>query len=81
MRLPIISYGSAIIIISIVIQYLAKPGIENCNSMVGGVTMYTSPDYSLGCHILSNIQIGTIITEIIGMIVILAGVFSKPKIR
>lgn len=80
MRLPIISYGPAILIISIVIQYLAKPGIENCNSMVGSVTMYTSSDYSLGCHILSTTQTGTIITEIMGVIVILAGVFSKPKI-
>ena len=81
MKLPTISYGSAILIVSAIIQYMGKPGIENCNSMVGGITMYTSHDYSLGCQILSNIQIGTIVTEIIGAIIITIGIFSKPKIK
>ncbi len=81
MKLATISYGSAIIIVSAIIQYLTKPGIENCNSMVGSVTMYTSHDYSIGCHILSNIQSGTVITEVVGLAIIIIGVFSKPKIK
>lgn len=81
MKLPTVSYGSAILIVSAIIQYMAKPGIENCNSMVGGITMYTSHDYSLGCQILSNIQTGTIVTEIIGVIIVTIGIFSKPKIK
>ncbi len=81
MKVTTISYGAAITVVSAIIQYLAKPGIENCNSMAGIVSTYTSHDYSLGCQILSNIQIGTIVTEIIGLVIIVFGVFSKSKTR
>jgi hypothetical protein len=80
-KLTIISYGAAITVISAIIQYLVKPGIENCNSMVGIVTSYTSHDYSLGCQILSDIQTGTIVTGIIGLAIVIIGIFSKPKIK
>lgn len=81
LKIVTVSYGSAIIIISAIIQYLAQPGIENCNSMAGIVSTYTSKDYSLGCQLLSNMHTGTIVAEIIGIAIVVFGVFSKPKIK
>ncbi len=68
-------------ILSSVIHYLANPGIENCNSMGGIVSTYTSQDYALGCQILSNIQIMSITTGIIGAGVIVFGILRKTKIK
>ncbi|MDE1765466.1 MAG: hypothetical protein KGI27_04220 [Thaumarchaeota archaeon] len=81
MKIVTVSYGSAIVIISAIIQYLAQTGIENCNSMAGIVSTYTSKDYSLGCQLLSNVHAGTIIAEIAGMAIVIFGILSKPKIR
>lgn len=66
-------------IISAIINYLVKPGIDNCNSMNGIVSTYTSQDYSTGCQILSNIQTISIVTGIIGAGVIVFGILRKPK--
>ncbi len=68
-------------ILSSVIHYLTNPGIENCNSMNGVVSTYTSQDYALGCQILSNIQTISIVTGIIGAGVIVFGILRKPKIK
>jgi hypothetical protein len=74
-----IAYGIAIMIISAIIHYLVKPGIDSCNSMVGIVSTYTSHDYATGCQILSNIQTISAITGIIGAGVIVFGILQKPK--
>lgn len=68
-------------IISSIIHYLVKPGIDNCNSMGGIVSTYTSQDYAIGCQILSNIQNMSIITGIIGAGIIVFGILQKPKIK
>ena len=81
MRLPIIAYGAAFLIISAIIHYLVVPGVENCSSMTGIVTAYTSKDYSLGCQILSNIQTGAFTGEIVGIAVIALGIILKGKTR
>lgn len=66
-------------IISSIIHYLVKPGIDNCNSMSGIVSTYTSQDYAIGCQILSNIQTISIVTGIFGAGVIVFGILRKPK--
>jgi hypothetical protein len=66
-------------IISSIIHYLVKPGIDNCNSMVGIVSTYTSHDYAIGCQILSNIQTISVITGIMGAGIIVFGILQKPK--
>jgi hypothetical protein len=67
LKITTISYGGAIMIISSIIHYLAKPGIDNCGSMAGIVSTYTSQDYAIGCQILSNIQTMSVVTGIIGV--------------
>lgn len=81
MKIITISYGIAIMIISSIIHYLTKPGIDNCNSMGGIVSTYTSQDYAVGCQILSNIQTISIVTITIGAGVIIFGILQKPKIK
>ncbi|MDE1830399.1 MAG: hypothetical protein KGI25_08760 [Thaumarchaeota archaeon] len=75
------AYGVAIIIISAIVHYMVIPGIENCNSMSGIVSTYTSKDYSAGCQILSNTQSGTIVVEISGLAIAVFGALQKPKIK
>ncbi|MGB9002449.1 MAG: hypothetical protein WCC52_01415 [Nitrosotalea sp.] len=79
MKIITISYGIAIMIISSIIHYLVKPGIDNCNSMGGMVSTYTSQDYATGCQILTNIQTISIVTGMIGAGVIVFGILRKPK--
>ncbi len=79
MKITIISYGIAIIIFSALIHYVIQTGIENCNSMTGIVSTYTSQDYATGCHTLSIIQIGSIITGLAGAGVVIWGIIKKPK--
>ncbi len=81
MKITTISYGIAIIIISAIIHYLTLAGIANCNSMSGIVSTYTSKDYALGCEILSNTKIGAIAGEVSGVVLIILGIFQKPKIK
>lgn len=81
LRLTTISYGMAILIISAIIHYLVIPGIENCNTMGGIVSSYTSKDYSAGCRILSQTQIGSIVGEIAGIAVAAYGVLRKSKTK
>ena len=81
MKIITISYGVAIMIISSIIHYLTKPGIDNCNSMEGIVSTYTSQDYATGCQILLNIQTISIVTIAIGAGVIIFGILQKPKIK
>lgn len=68
-------------IISSIIHYLTKPGIDNCDSMGGIVSTYTSQDYAMGCQILSNIQTVSLITGVIGAGIIVFGILRKPKIK
>ena len=79
MRVTIISYGIAVIIFSVLIHYVVQPGITNCNSMAGIVSTYTSQDYSIGCHTLLNIQIGSILTGFVGVGIAIWGSIKKPK--
>ncbi|MDE1861881.1 MAG: hypothetical protein KGI33_03105 [Thaumarchaeota archaeon] len=80
MRFTIMSYGGAILIISAIMHYLVVPGLENCSSMTGIVSTYMSKDYSLGCRILSDIQIGVVAGEIAGAAIIAVGLLLKPRI-
>lgn len=66
-------------IISSIVHYLVKPGIDNCNSMGGIVSTYTSQDYAIGCQILSNIQTTSAIIGILGAGIIVFGILRKPK--
>lgn len=66
-------------IISALLQYLTIPGIENCNSMVGIVSTYTSKDYLQGCHLLSAIKTVAISGELAGVGFAVFGVVRKPK--
>ena len=79
LKIVTISYGVAIMIVSAIIHYMVKPGIDNCGSMGGIVSTYTSQDYAVGCQILSNIQTISIVTGIIGAGVIVFGILRKPK--
>ncbi|MGI0101015.1 MAG: hypothetical protein ACREA7_00280 [Nitrosotalea sp.] len=79
MKIITISYGVAIVVISLIIRYVVKPGIDNCGSMGGIVSTYTSQDYATGCQILSNIQTMSIVTGIIGTGIIVFGILRKTK--
>lgn len=79
LRINIIGYGVAVIIISALVHYLVMPGIENCNSMSGIVSTYTSKDYSAGCQILSNTKIGAIVSEVGGVAIAVYGVLRRSK--
>jgi len=79
LKIITISYGIAIMIISSIVHYLVKPGIDNCNSMDGIVSTYTSQDYAVGCQILSNIQTISIVIGILGAGFIVFGILRKPK--
>ena len=81
LRITTISYGAAVIIISAIIHYLTIPGIENCNTMSGIVSSYTSNDYLAGCHLLSNMQFGALVTEVIGAAIAIFGVLQKSKTK
>jgi len=79
LKITTLSYGIAIMIIAAIFHYLALPGIENCNSMGGIVSTYTSKDYSLGCQMLSNVKTGAIAGEIVGVAIAIFGMLQKPK--
>ena len=80
MRIATISYGAAIIIIAAIVHYLVLPGIENCSSMSGIVASYTSEDYSLGCGMLSDLQVAAIATEVAGSALTIIGILQKPRV-
>jgi hypothetical protein len=81
LKLTTIVYGIGIMIVSILIHYAIQPGIDNCNSMAGIVTTYTSQDYSIGCHVLLNIQVGSLASGIVGAGVVIWGILRKAKIK
>jgi hypothetical protein len=80
-KLTIIVYGVGIIIVSSLIYYVIQPGIDNCNSMAGIVSTYTSQDYATGCHTLLNLRIGSLTTGLIGAGILVYGIIKKPKIN
>lgn len=81
MRIATIAYGIGIMVVSAILHYVVQPGIDNCNSMAGIVSTYTSQDYSIGCHTLSNIQIGSLASGFGGIGIVICGVIRKSKIR
>jgi len=81
MKLTTIAYGIGIVIISTLIHYATQSGIDNCNSMAGIVSTYTSQDYSTGCHTLSIIQIGSLVTVLAGTGIVISGIIIKQKIK
>ncbi|MDE1726779.1 MAG: hypothetical protein KGH89_05885 [Thaumarchaeota archaeon] len=81
MKITTISYGIAIIVISSIMYYLTRPGIENCDSMTGIVSTYTSQDYAVGCQILTSIQTCTIIIGIAGIGIAVFGILRRSKIK
>lgn len=81
MKLTTVSYGIAIAIVSALLHYAVQAGIDNCNSMAGIVSTYTSQDYATGCHTLLYIQVGSLISGIAGAGVVILGIFKKPKMK
>ncbi|HJU13869.1 MAG TPA: hypothetical protein VJ792_05375 [Candidatus Nitrosotalea sp.] len=79
MKVTIISYGIAILIIAALVHYLTLAGIESCNSMTGIVSTYTSKDYAQGCRILSNIQTAAIGFEVAGSGIAIFGIIRRSK--
>jgi hypothetical protein len=74
-----ISYGIAIIVISAMIYYIIQPGIHNCNSMAGIVSGYISKDYAIGCQNLSYLQLGSMTSGIVGMGLVIFGLFTRRR--
>ncbi len=81
MKISTISYGVGMAIIAATLHYAVIPGIENCNSMAGIVSTYTSEDFSLGCGLLSNLQVVAIAFEASGAGIAIFGLIQKPKIK
>ena len=79
MKITIIAYGIAIMIISALVHYAVQAGVNSCNSMEGIVKEYTSQDYVTGCHTLTYIQIGSIVFGLVGAAVIIFGIIRKQK--
>lgn len=81
MKVTTISYGIAVVIFAAILHYMVIPGIENCNSMSGIVSTYTSKDFSVGCHLLSTLQVVAMAFEAGGAGVVIIGVIQKAKIK
>ncbi len=67
-------------IVSALLHYVVQPGIDNCNSMAGIVSTYTSQDYSTGCQTLFDIRIGSLASGFAGAGIVILGIIRKPKI-
>jgi len=81
MKITTIAYGIAIMIFSALIHYAVQAGVTHCNSMEGIVTAYTSQDYATGCHMLSIIQISSIVTGLVGAGIVVWGIIRKQKMN
>ena len=81
MKIMTIAYGIAIMVFSTLIHYVVQAGVTNCNSMEGIVTAYTSQDYATGCHILSIIQISSIVMGLVGSGIVIWGIIRKQKMN
>jgi len=81
LKLRIIVYGIAMTIVSALLHYVVQAGIDNCNSMAGIVSTYTSQDYATGCHTLLYVQISSLISGIAGAGIVILGIFKKQKIK
>jgi hypothetical protein len=81
LKLTTVVYGIAIMIISAILHYSVQSGIDNCNSMAGIVSTYTSNDYGIGCHTLLYIQGGSLISGLAGVGIAIYGIVGKPKIK
>ena len=81
MKITTIAYGIAIMIFSALIHYVVQAGVNNCNSMEGIVTSYTSQDYATGCHTLSIIQISSIVAGLVAAGIVIWGIIRKQKMN
>jgi hypothetical protein len=81
LKLITLVYGIAIIIISAILHYSVQPGIDNCNSMAGIVSTYTSKDYAIGCHTLSYVQAGSLTSGAAGVGIAIYGLLGKSKMK
>jgi hypothetical protein len=81
LKLTIIAYGIAIMIVSALFHYVVQPGIDHCNLMTGIVSTYTSKDYATGCHTLLNIQVGALVSGVGGAGVVIWGIIRKSKMK
>jgi formate/nitrite transporter FocA (FNT family) len=79
MKVITVVHGVAIMIFSALVHYVIQAGIANCNSMAGIVSTYTSQDYATGCQTLLNVQMGSLISGIVGAGVVIWGIIRKPK--
>ncbi|MGI0072346.1 MAG: hypothetical protein ACREA3_00845 [Nitrosotalea sp.] len=79
MKVTTVAYGVAIVIFSALVHYVVQAGINNCNSMAGIVSTYTSQDYATGCHTLLNVQVGSLISGLSGAGVVIWGIIRKSK--